>query len=124
MTDLTSDAAWVLTATFTLSIAYELYRATVRSGVSAHDSIRGFVGQLPVYVAAAVVIAVLFLGEDWAAWVGLAFSVAAILVSITYYNPRIMLDRRPGIVDWLEDLVFTGLLFVAAAQLIYHLART
>jgi hypothetical protein len=31
--------------------------------------------------------------------------------------------RRPGRIDWFEDLVFTGLLFVAAAQLLYELAN-
>ena len=121
MTDLTRDAAWVLTAASVLSIAYELYRATIKAGVSEHDSMRGFVVQLPSYAAAAAVIAVLFVGGDWAAWVGLAFSVVVILVSITYYNPRIMIDRRPGLVDWFEDLVFTGLMFVAATQLLYEL---
>lgn len=122
MSDLMNDAAWVLTATFSLSIVYELYRATLRSGASEHDSIRGFVAQLPLYVAAAVVVVLLLGGEAWAAWVGLAFCVAVIGVSIAYYNPRIMLDRRPGLLDWFEDLVFTGLLFVAAAQLVYEVA--
>lgn len=120
MTDLTRDAAWVLTITFTLSIAYELYRATIHAGESEHDSIRGFVSQLPLYVVAAGVIAALFAGVGWAEWVGLVFCVAIITVSIAYYNPRIMLERRPGLVDWFEDLVFTGLLFVAAAQLSYE----
>lgn len=32
------------------------------------------------------------------------------------------LDRRPGLLDWFEDLVFTGLLFVATAQLLYEIA--
>jgi hypothetical protein len=32
-----------------------------------------------------------------------------------------MLERRPALVDWVEDLLFTGLLFVAAAQLSYAL---
>ena len=30
------------------------------------------------------------------------------------------LDRKPGIIDWVEDLVFTGLLFVAATMLLYE----
>jgi phosphatidylserine synthase len=122
MSDLTRDAAWVLIVTFSLSIVYELYRATIRAGDSEHDSIRGFVAQLPLYVAATAVILVLFIGGEWAAWVGLAFCVAIITVSIAYYNPRIMLDRRPGLLDWFEDLAFTGLLFVAAAQLVYEIA--
>jgi hypothetical protein len=32
-----------------------------------------------------------------------------------------MLERRPGIIDWFEDLVFTGLLFVAGALLLYDI---
>jgi len=40
-------------------------------------------------------------------------------VSIFYYNPKIMLERQPGLIDWFEDLVYTGLLFVAAALLSY-----
>jgi hypothetical protein len=31
-----------------------------------------------------------------------------------------MPERKPGMVDWVEDLVFTGLLFVAAALLIFE----
>ena len=42
-----------------------------------------------------------------------------ILVSVLYYNPRMLPARRPGIIDWVEDLVYTGLLFVAAALLLY-----
>jgi hypothetical protein len=45
-----------------------------------------------------------------------------ILVSIFYYNPRILLERQPGVIDWFEDLVFTGLLFVAAVLLAYEVA--
>jgi hypothetical protein len=32
-----------------------------------------------------------------------------------------MLERKPGIIDWLEDLVYTGLLFVAATLLVYEI---
>ncbi|WP_155960367.1 hypothetical protein [Fischerella sp. PCC 9605] len=114
------DAAWVLLITFTLAIVYELYRATAKAGTSKHDSMHTFVVQgLPFYVVAALVIAALFAGYDWAVWAGLALAIACILVSIFYYNPRIMLERQPGVIDWFEDLVFTGLLFVAAAQLLY-----
>jgi len=119
---LMNDAAWVLTATFILSIVYEGYRATVHAGDSQYDSTRAFVEQLPFYAVATAVIAVLFVGHDWAAWVGLAFCCVVILISIFYYNPRIMLARKPGLVDWIEDLVFTGLLFAAAAQLVYEVA--
>lgn len=121
MTDLTQDAAWVLLVTFVMSFLYELYRATVKAGTSRHDTMNAFLLQIPVYITAGIVIALLFSGYDWASWVGLLFSGAAILVSIFYYNPRIMIERQPGIIDWFEDLVFTGLLFVAAAILIYDI---
>jgi hypothetical protein len=31
---------------------------------------------------------------------------------------RRMVERKPGIIDWFEDLEYTGLLFVAAAFLL------
>jgi hypothetical protein len=122
MTVLVTHAAWILVATFVLSFLYELYRATIKAGTSRHDTTRAFVQGLVVYVVAAAVIAALFMGFAWAPWAGLVFSLVAIAVSIFYYNPKIMTERQPGIVDWLEDLVFTGLLFVAAALLLYEVA--
>jgi hypothetical protein len=120
MTILMEHAAWILTVAFGLSLIYELYRATSKAGTSRHDSIHAFVVQgIPLYTLAAVVIALLFTGLEWAASVGLIFSVAMISVSIFYYNPRIMIARQPGIIDWFENLVFTGLLFVSAALLLY-----
>lgn len=74
MTDLVTQAAWVLLAAFALSLAYELYRATVKAGTSTHDSWGSFVkNNVALYVVAAVVIALLFAGLDWAPWVGLTF---------------------------------------------------
>jgi phosphatidylserine synthase len=120
MTGFGTHAAWVLVVTFVISLAYELWRATSKAGTSRHDSPKAFVQQLPLYVVAAAVITALFVQVAWAGWVGLAFCVVMILVSLLYYNPVIMLDRQPGIIDWVEDLVFTGLLFVAAAMLVYE----
>jgi hypothetical protein len=31
-----------------------------------------------------------------------------------------MPEREPGLLDWLEDLVYTGLLFVAGTLLLYE----
>jgi hypothetical protein len=78
-------------------------------------------GGIPLYVLAGVVVGLMLTGREWTAWLGLIFAAGSILVSIFYYNPQIMLERRPGILDWTEDLVFTGLLFVAATQLVYVL---
>ena len=116
-------AAWTLVATYAISLLYELWRATAKAGTSRHDSLRVFLTQdLVLYVVAAVVIGLLFADAPGAAWVGLVFCVLGILLSILYYNPRIMLERQPGLVDWTEDLVYTGLLFVATTQLVYEVA--
>jgi hypothetical protein len=120
MSTLVTHAAWVLVVTFGVSLVYEIWRATAKAGTSRHDSPKALAQQLVLYVAAAAVIAALFADVSWAAGVGLAFCVAMILVSTLYYNPVIILDRKPQVIDWVEDLVFTGLLFVAAALLSYE----
>lgn len=119
MTVLATHAAWVLVVTYALSFVYELYRVTLKASTSRYDTKRAFLRGLVLYVVAAAVIAALFADFSWAPWAGLIFSVLMILVSIFYYNPVIMPARKPGIVDWFEDLVYTGLLFVAAALLFY-----
>lgn len=120
-----TDAAWILTIAFSLSLIYEFYRSTVKANVSKHDTMRVFFGQgIPFYGIAAAVIYFLFCEYDWAAWVGLIYSILLILVSIFYYNPVIMLERKPGLIDWFEDLVYTGLLFVSATMLLYSITRT
>ncbi len=120
MRDLESQAAWMLLSAFAMSLVYELWRATVKRGTSRHDSMESFVkNNVAFYAIAATVIGLLFAGFSWTLWVGLAFSVGAIAASILYYNPKIMLERSPGVIDWVEDIVFTGLLFVAAALLVY-----
>jgi hypothetical protein len=121
MTTLVVQAAWALLAAFLLSLVYEIYRATAKAGTSRYDSVDAFVkNNVALYVVAAVVIGLLFVGFDWAPVIGLVFSVVVIVASILFYNPRILLDRQPGIVDWFEDLVFTGLVFVGAALLLYQ----
>lgn len=119
MTALVAHATWILIGAFAGSLLYELYRATVKAGTSPYDSALALARQVPLYVGATGVIALLFVRFEAASWVGLAFTVAVGLTSILYYNPVVMTKRQPGIVDWLEDLVFTGALFVAAALLAY-----
>jgi hypothetical protein len=120
MTELMGQAAWILMTAFVLSLVYELYRATSKAGTSRHDSMQSFIkNNVGFYVIAMIVVTLLFVGPEWAAWIGLLFSGGAIVASIVYYNPAIMLERAPGIIDWFEDIVFTGLLFVAAALLLY-----
>ena len=121
MTDLVTQAAWFLTAAFALSLVYELYRATAKAGTSEHDSPASFVkNNVVLYAAAAVVIVLLFTGVGWAPWAGLVFSAVVIGASIGFYNPKVIVERRPGIIDWFEDLVFTGLLMIAFVLLVYE----
>ena len=120
MAELGAHAGWVLLVAFILSFAYEFYRASVKEGVSRHDSRRSFLQSVPLYVVAAAVSGALIVGFNWAPVVGLVLSIGSILVSVIYYNPRIMVERSPGIIDWIEDLVFTGLLFVSSALLLYQ----
>ncbi len=120
MSTLVRHAAWVLTVTFAISVAYELWRATAKAGTSRHDTMSNLVWGLVLYAVSAAVILALFLDVGWAPWAGLVLSAGWVLNSIFYYNPTIMLERQPGVVDWIEDLVFTGLLFVAATLLLYE----
>lgn len=121
MTDPVTQAAWVLLAAFVLSFLYELYRATAKAGTSQHDSMQSFAkNNVAFYVVATVVIALLFAGFEWVPWIALVFLGGAITGSIVYYAPKIMLERAPGLIDWFEGIVFTGLLFVAAGLLLYE----
>jgi len=119
MSTLVRQAAWVLAVTFAISVAYELWRATAKAGTSRHDTMSNLLWGLVLYGFSAAVIVALFLNAVWAPWAGLVLSVGWILNSIFYYNPTIMLERQPGVIDWIEDLAFTGLLFVAATLLLY-----
>ena len=119
ITMLAAHATWILIAAFGGSLLYEVYRATAKAGTSRHDSPDALARQLPLYVGAAIVIGLLFARYEFGSWIGFGFTVVVIAISIFYYNPTIMGERRPGMIDWLEDLLFTGLLFVAAALLAY-----
>jgi hypothetical protein len=119
MSTLVRQAAWVLAVTFAISLAYELWRAAAKAGTSRHDTMSNLLWGLVLYGLSAAVIVAHFLNAVWAPWAGLVLSVGWILNSILYYNPTIMLERQPGVIDWIEDLVFTGLLFVAATLLLY-----
>lgn len=124
MADLVTQSAWVLVAAFVLSLAYEVYRATVKAGTSVHDSWSSFVkNNVPLYVVAALVITLLFADLDWAPWVALIFCAVVTAASILFYNPKIMLERDPGVADWFEDLVFTALVVLAMALLVYQVSN-
>ncbi|MCC5989180.1 MAG: hypothetical protein JJT95_16025 [Pararhodobacter sp.] len=114
-------AAWVLLVAFGLSFVYETWRLLARREVSVHDTPAEWRKGLVIYAIAAAVILALFAGLPGSAWAGLALSLAFVLISTFYYNPVVMRDRSPGVVDWVEDILFTGLIFVAAWILALHL---
>lgn len=120
-TVLESHAAWVLVAALVLSLLYEIWRATAKRGTSRHDTWAGLLQQLgSLYLLGAVAIVLLFTGVTGAAWIALVLSIIVIGVSIFYYNPIVILERDPGLIDWVEDLLFTGLMFFAAGLLVYQ----
>jgi len=116
-------AAWLMASAFALSTTHEVYRATVKAGVSRYDSMRELLTRtLPFYLGAMVLVLAMGLGIAWTAWTGLALAVAMVLVSALHYNPTIMAVRQPGMIDWAEDVAFTGLFFASAVLLTAHLA--
>jgi phosphatidylserine synthase len=117
-----TQVSWVLIAAFGLSLLYELYRATAKAGTSKYDSMRAFLTQaVPSYAIAFALAVLVRTGWRWVAWTTLALAVALIVVSIFYYSPILLPQRKPGPIDWLEDKVYTGLLFVAVALLAFDL---
>jgi cell division protein FtsW (lipid II flippase) len=117
-----TQVSWVLVAAFALSLLYELYRSTAKAGISRYDSIRGFLTQqLPFYVIAFVLAMLVRTGWRWVVWTALAAGVALIMISVFYYSPTILPQRKPSPIDWFEDKLYTGLLFVAVALLAYDL---
>jgi phosphatidylserine synthase len=117
-----TQVSWLLIVTFALSALYELYRATAKTRTSRYDSIRGFLTRgVPFYAVAFTLAMLVRTGWRWVAWTVLVTGMGLIMVSIFYYSPAMLRQRKPGPVDWLEDKVYTGLLFVAVALLAYDL---
>ena len=122
MLSYTSQVSWILIVAFVLSLLYELYRCTAKNGISKYDSMRSFLTQeLPFYAIAFTLAVLLRTGWPWVAWAALAVGVGFIIVSIFYYSPIVLPQRKPGPIDWLEDKLYTGLLFVAVVLVGYDL---
>lgn len=92
-----------------------MWRAVARSGVSKYDSIRAWLTSLlPVATIKVVVAVLLLVGWDWAPAAALIVSGGLFLVSVFFYGPRVLFDRSPGLIDHLEDRVYTALLAIVA----------
>jgi phosphatidylserine synthase len=114
--------SWVLVAAFALSALYELYRATAKAGTSKYDAMRTFLTQgVPAYAVGFALAVLVRTGWPWVGWTALAVAMTLILASIFYYSPTVLWQRKPGPIDWFEDKLYTGLLFVAVALLTYDL---
>ncbi len=122
MPSLVTYAAWILTTAMVMSLIYEIFRILARSEVSEYDRWPHFLKRnTPHYLVSAVVIMLIYLDFSWSAWVGLIYCVVLILVAGFYYNVKIMPARNPQLIDWLENLLYGGLVFSAATLLIIEL---
>src|SRR5690606_18221795 len=121
ITTIEAHAAWVLAAAFGLSLIYELWRAIAKQGASTHDSLQNFTRRdILVYAMAAIVIASLLVGVLYAAWIALVFTALFIGLSMSYYNPIVLMERKPGAVDWTVNVIYVGLQFIVLALLVYQ----
>ncbi len=117
-----TQIAWLLGAAYVLSLLYELYRATFKTGISEWDSMRSFLRQQPPFYAVGFgTTALVAVGFSWAVWLALIVSILVIAIGTFYYCPKILMNRRPGPIDWIESNVFVGLLFAVAVLSINHL---
>lgn len=117
-----TQIAWLLGTAFALSLLYELYRATVKTGIAEWDSMRSFLRQQPpIYAIGFATTALVAAGFSWAVWLALILSILIIVAGTLYYGPRILMARRPGSIDWAENNVFVGLLFAVVVLSINHL---
>jgi hypothetical protein len=113
----TTQASWVLSTAFTVSALDELFRSTTRPAPPGTTP-RGVCDPGGPGYAAAFALAVLVrMGWPWVTWTGLRWRCTD-RVSILYYSPIMLPHRQPGPIDWLEDKLSTGLLFVAVALLL------
>ena len=103
---------WILLATFTLSLGYEVYRDTVMAGATSFDA---FNPALAIFYLACFGMTFLVrLNRSWTSWLMLFFTLGLIAVGMFYYDPEILPARHPGYVDWFESVAYLGLLFIAA----------
>lgn len=118
---LASQAGWLLLGAAVLSAVYELWRAVARTGVMKYDSIRAWLLSMTVVVLEVVVAVLLLAGWDWAPHAGLVLAGGLLLVSVFYYGPKVLFERRPELVDHFEDRVYTALVAIVAVLLAYQL---
>jgi peptidoglycan/LPS O-acetylase OafA/YrhL len=103
-------ASTALLATWLISTAFQLWRASLDTGVSVDRLTPALAIGYVFFIALA-----LFVRADrrWAWWLAAISSAAVLVEAVTYYYPTAY-DARPlEFWDWLEGTLFTGLLLVA-----------
>ncbi len=102
---------WVLLTTFTLSLGYEVYRATAKAGVSSFDAFNPTMAIF--YLVCFAMTFLVRINKRWFWWLILLFTVGLIAIGIFYYDPIILPARHPELIDWFESATYLGLLFIA-----------
>jgi hypothetical protein len=97
-----------------LSFGYELYRATMQTGVSPHDSLASLGMLVPLYLLGLGLAYAVRRGHRWGLWGVLAYAALALVTSLTYYNPVVLPARQPGVIDWVENIAYTAMVAVVA----------
>lgn len=100
----------VLAVAFAVSILYQLYRATLME-IPEYDAFTLTTGI--GYALCIGVCALVLTDRLWAWWIVSALVLFLVAIGLFYYFPVVTTARDMGFVDWLEGLVFVGLLFVA-----------
>ena len=110
---------WTLVSAQTISLLYQVYRSTIMEAPQwdAFDA--------PAVIGYTILFGVALLarlGRRWTWWLTLLSSIAIINVGIFFYFPEVTAARQFGPIDWIEGVVYEGLLFVAAIMSIFSLA--
>jgi hydrogenase/urease accessory protein HupE len=121
MVQLRREVFRLLVVTFAMAFVYEAYRGFVMTGVSQYDT-PSLVGVSLLFSLVGIGIGYLaYRGPHWGRHVALLFVLAVIAGSIVLYNPVILPERDPGLIDHVENLLYTGLMIAVAILLLYDI---
>ena len=111
--------SWTLVSAQTISALYQVYRSTIME-VPQSDAFGApaVIGYTILFTLALLV----RLGRRWTWWLTLLSTLAMLNFGIFFYFPDVTAARQFGPIDWIEGVVYVGLLFVAAIMSIFSLA--
>ena len=103
----------------TISALYQVYRSTIMEAPQ-YDAFGA-----PAVIGYTILFALAWLarlGRRWTWWLTLLWTIAMINFGIFFYFPEMTAARQFGPIDWIEGVVYEGLLFVAATMSIFSLS--